>query len=87
MTTDDVEKYFGNAEKVAEFFGITSEAVYQWRNRQALNPQRQGGGGSIPHGREAGFPSGLYQKSTQSKLSSNYKPNVQRGRYEPGTIH
>ncbi|HBZ2909805.1 TPA: cell division protein, partial [Klebsiella pneumoniae] len=24
MTTDDVEKYFGNAEKVAEFFGITS---------------------------------------------------------------
>jgi hypothetical protein len=35
MTTDDVEKYFGNAEKVAEFFGITSEAVYQWRNRQA----------------------------------------------------
>ncbi|HCB0669013.1 TPA: Cro/CI family transcriptional regulator [Klebsiella variicola] len=44
MTTDDVEKYFGNAEKVAEFFGITSEAVYQWRNRP---------GRLIPKGRAA----------------------------------
>lgn len=33
MTTDDIENYFGSTEKVAEFFGITSEAVYQWRNR------------------------------------------------------
>jgi hypothetical protein len=33
MTTDDIEKYFGSAEKVAAFFDITSEAVYQWRNR------------------------------------------------------
>ncbi|WP_323098923.1 Cro/CI family transcriptional regulator [Klebsiella quasipneumoniae] len=44
MTTDDIEKYFGNAEKVAEFFGITSEAVYQWRNRP---------GRLIPKGRAA----------------------------------
>jgi hypothetical protein len=44
MTTDDVEKYFGNAEKVAEFFGISSEAVYQWRNRP---------GRLIPKGRAA----------------------------------
>ena len=28
MTTDDIEKYFGSAEKVADFFRITSEAVY-----------------------------------------------------------
>ena len=28
MTTDDIENYFGSTEKVAEFFGITSEAVY-----------------------------------------------------------
>lgn len=33
MTTDEVERYFGSTEKVADFFGITSEAVYQWRNR------------------------------------------------------
>lgn len=33
MTTDEVEKFFGSAEKVAIFFGISSEAVYQWRNR------------------------------------------------------
>ncbi len=33
MTTDDIESYFGSIEKVAAFFGITTEAVYQWRNR------------------------------------------------------
>lgn len=44
MTTDDIEKYFGSAEKVADFFGITSEAVYQWRNRP---------GRLIPKGRAA----------------------------------
>lgn len=44
MTTDDIENYFGNAERVAEFFGITSEAVYQWRNRP---------GRLIPKGRAA----------------------------------
>ncbi|WP_373857336.1 Cro/CI family transcriptional regulator [Klebsiella variicola subsp. variicola] len=67
MTTDDVEKYFGNAEKVAEFFGITSEAVYQWRNRT---------GRLIPKGRAAEaayrtdgklvFSPELYKKSTCS---------------------
>ncbi|EIY5121394.1 Cro/CI family transcriptional regulator [Klebsiella variicola subsp. variicola] len=67
MTTDDVEKYFGNAEKVAEFFGITSEAVYQWRNRP---------GRLIPKGRAAEaayrtdgklvFSPELYKKSTCS---------------------
>ncbi|PJF15790.1 cell division protein [Raoultella ornithinolytica] len=67
MTTDDVEKYFGNAEKVAEFFGITSEAVYQWRNRP---------GRLIPKGRAAEaayrtdgklvFRPERYKKSTDS---------------------
>ncbi|HFU1614148.1 TPA: cell division protein, partial [Enterobacter hormaechei] len=28
MTTDEIEQHFGSTEKVAEFFGITSEAVY-----------------------------------------------------------
>ncbi|ELT5309929.1 cell division protein, partial [Enterobacter kobei] len=44
MTTDEIEQHFGSTEKVAEFFGITSEAVYQWRNRP---------GRLIPKGRAA----------------------------------
>ncbi|HEE9789225.1 TPA: cell division protein [Enterobacter soli] len=44
MTTDEVENFFGSTEKVAVFFGITSEAVYQWRNRP---------GRLIPKGRAA----------------------------------
>lgn len=44
MTTDDIENYFGSIEKVAAFFGITTEAVYQWRNRP---------GQLIPKGRAA----------------------------------
>ncbi|MBN3344877.1 cell division protein [Pectobacterium brasiliense] len=44
MTTTEIEGYFGSAEKVAQFFGITSEAVYQWRTRP---------GKLIPKGRAA----------------------------------
>ena len=29
MTTDEIEQHFGSSEKVADFFGITSEAVFQ----------------------------------------------------------
>jgi len=67
MTTDDIEKHFGSAEKVAAFFGITSEAVYQWRNRP---------GKLIPKGRAAEaayrtmgklqFKAELYEKTTDS---------------------
>ena len=56
MTTDDIESYFGSIEKVAAFFGITTEAVYQWRNRpgqlpgfsrhQVRTPRRQEQNGS-----------------------------------------
>lgn len=69
MTTDDVEKYFGSTEKVAAFFGITSEAVYQWRNRP---------GRLIPKGRAAEaayrteghlqFNPTLYEKSTDKAI-------------------
>lgn len=60
MTTDEVEKFFGSAEKVAVFFGISSEAVYQWRNRP---------GRLIPKGRaaEAGY-------RTEGKLS--FRPEL-----------
>ncbi len=36
MTTDDIESYFGSIEKVAAFFGITTEAVYQNMRANAL---------------------------------------------------
>ena len=67
MKTDDIERYFGSADKVAAFFGITSEAVYQWRNRP---------GRLIPKGRaaEAAYRTNgklvyrpeLYEKSNSS---------------------
>lgn len=69
MTTDDVEKYFGNAEKVAEFFGITNEAVYQWRNRPGrLIPKGRAAEAAYRTGGKLVFLPGLYQKSTQSKV-------------------
>ncbi|MEM8385037.1 Cro/CI family transcriptional regulator [Morganella morganii] len=42
MTTNEVESYFGDANKVADFFGITPEAFYQWKKRP---------GGLIPKSR------------------------------------
>lgn len=44
MTTDDIEEYFGGVGKVADFYGISPEAVYQWRCRP---------GRLIPKGRAA----------------------------------
>lgn len=65
MTTAELEKFFGSPNKVAEFFGISPEAFYQWRKRP---------GGLIPKGRatEAAFRTegqlkynaSLYQKQT-----------------------
>ncbi|MEM7986145.1 cell division protein, partial [Morganella morganii] len=42
MTANDVEIYFGSANKVDDFFGITREAFYQWKKRP---------GGLIPKSR------------------------------------
>lgn len=44
MTTNDLESYFGEPNKVAEFFGISPEAFYLWRKRP---------GQLIPKGRAA----------------------------------
>lgn len=35
MTVDDLITYFGDVNKVAEFFCISPEAVYQWRCRNS----------------------------------------------------
>ncbi len=44
MTSFEIENFFNGPEGVAAFFGISSEAVYQWRNRP---------GNLIPKGRAA----------------------------------
>ncbi|CNB55756.1 DNA-binding transcriptional regulator DicC [Yersinia enterocolitica] len=44
MTTDELENYFGDANLVAEFYGVSPEAIYQWRKRP---------GRLIPKGRAA----------------------------------
>ncbi|EML7933174.1 cell division protein [Providencia rettgeri] len=33
MTTEQIEKYFGTTNKIAEFFCISPEAFYQWKKR------------------------------------------------------
>ncbi|WP_072166372.1 Cro/CI family transcriptional regulator [Erwinia sp. Leaf53] len=65
MTTEELERFFGSPSKVAEFFGISPEAFYQWRKRP---------GGLIPKGRAAeaafrtsgqlNFKASLYQKQS-----------------------
>jgi hypothetical protein len=72
MTTDEIEQHFGSTEKVAEFFGITSEAVYQWRNRP---------GRLIPKGRAA---EAAYR--TAGELTFNLQIRYGKQRIHWGTI-
>lgn len=44
MRVDDVVHFFGSVQKVADFYGLTREAVYTWRRRP---------GEIIPKGRAA----------------------------------
>lgn len=60
MTTGDIKDYFGSTEKAAEFLGITSEAVYQQRNRT---------GRLIPEGRAA-------EAAYQTKEKSVFHPDL-----------
>ncbi|EAP9197781.1 cell division protein [Salmonella enterica] len=81
MTTDDIENYFGSTEKVAEFFGITSEAVYQWRNRTGrLIPKGRAAEAAYRTGGKLVFHPDLYEK--HSEASVKLKPQekgVNRG--------
>lgn len=64
MTTDDIEKHFGSAEKVAAFFGITSEAVYQWRNRPGkLIPKGRAAEAAYRTNGKLQFKAELYEKA------------------------
>ncbi|WP_393969285.1 Cro/CI family transcriptional regulator [Kluyvera intermedia] len=78
MTTDDIEKYFGSAEKVADFFGITSEAVYQWRNRPGrLIPKGRAAEAAYRTDGKLTFCPEVYGKA--SGTSANQKPQIQGG--------
>ncbi|WP_421550907.1 Cro/CI family transcriptional regulator [Kluyvera intermedia] len=67
MTTDNIEKYFGSTEKVAVFFGITSEAVYQWRNRPGrLIPKGRAAEAAYRTDGKLRYDASLYQKSTKT---------------------
>lgn len=69
MTTDDIEKHFGSTEKVADFFGITSEAVYQWRNRPGrLIPKGRAAEAAYRTNGRLKYDTSLYQKSTRSSV-------------------
>lgn len=69
MTTDEVEKHFGNAEKVAEFFGISSEAVYQWRNRPGrLIPKGRAAEAAYRTDGQLVFQPELYSKLKEQKV-------------------
>lgn len=69
MTTDDIEKHFGSVEKVAEFFSITSEAVYQWRNRPGrLIPKGRAAEAALRTCDKLVFCPALYEKSKQTTV-------------------
>lgn len=76
MTTDDIEKYFGSAEKVAAFFDISSEAVYQWRNRPGrLIPKGRAAEAAYRTDGKLPFRPELYGKT--SNRASRQKPQNQ----------
>jgi len=67
MTTDDIEKLFGSADKVAAFFGITTEAVYQWRNRPGkLIPKGRAAEAAYRTNGKLQFDAELYEKTNTS---------------------
>ncbi|QRG80915.1 Cro/CI family transcriptional regulator [Citrobacter sp. R56] len=67
MTTEEIENYFGSAEKVAAFFGITSEAVYQWRNRPGrLIPKGRAAEAAYRTDGKLSFRPALYEKPSES---------------------
>ena len=44
MRVDELVRFFGSVQKVADFYGITREAIYMWRKRP---------GEIVPKGRAA----------------------------------
>lgn len=59
MCVDELVQFFGSVQRVADFYGITREAIYMWRKRP---------GEIVPKGRAA--EAAAYSKG---KLSFNPK--------------
>lgn len=67
MTTDDIENYFGSVDKAAVFFGVTSEAIYQWRNRKGkLIPKGRATEASLRTNGALKYDASLYQKPNET---------------------
>ncbi|WP_332832975.1 cell division protein [Escherichia coli] len=80
MTTDDIESYFGSMRKLLLFFGITTEAVYQWRNRpgQLIQKDVQQEAAYRTCGRLP-FKPELYEKSNGNRLQKPQNDEANRG--------
>ncbi|MEQ4674094.1 Cro/CI family transcriptional regulator [Providencia vermicola] len=67
MTTEQIEKYFGTTNKIAEFFRISPEAFYQWKKRpNQLIPKNRAMEADYRTKGELKFNSALYQNSTKT---------------------
>lgn len=71
MRVDELVQFFGSVQRVADFYGITREAIYMWRKRP---------GEIVPKGRAAAYSKGklslnpeLYKKkdTTRDKRKSD----------------
>lgn len=64
MTTNDLESYFGEPSKVAEFFGISPEAFYTWRKRPGqLIPKGRAAEAAYRTNGELKYDPSLYEKT------------------------
>ncbi|EIE2769408.1 cell division protein [Salmonella enterica] len=78
MRVDEIISFFGTAQKAADFYGITREAVYTWRKRPGeLIPRgRAAEAAAFSHGKLV-FNSNLYPKhktKKQKRLNNDDHP-------------
>ncbi|HHZ0054034.1 TPA: Cro/CI family transcriptional regulator [Escherichia coli] len=62
MRVDELVQFFGSVQRVADFYGITREAIYMWRKRP---------GEIVPKGRAA--EAAAYSKGKLSLNPELYK--------------
>lgn len=62
MQVDELVQFFGSVQRVADFYGITREAIYMWRKRP---------GEIVPKGRAA--EAAAYSKGKLSLNPELYK--------------
>ncbi|EEV0948214.1 TPA: cell division protein [Escherichia coli] len=62
MRVDELVQFFGSVQRVADFYGITREAIYMWRKRP---------GEIVPKGRAA--EAAAYSKGKLSLNTELYK--------------